>query len=563
MNSGAALLAVVVLGAAMGYALFHLVAIDDAYITFRVARNLAEGHGMVYNPGEAHLATSAPGLAVLLAAVALVAGAGAIPLAASLLSGLGLVAVCVIAFTMVSRGGGVRAGLAALFTALFLAFSPTLLYSVTNEMLPQAALVLGGFWLIGRRRARWGTLALLGAVLIRPDGLLALLVGGLLFVAVERRLPVRPILLSAVVLGGAALASKAFFGSALPPTMAAKQAQVASGTHLGLLDNLGLYVPWMSVLGDRWTLWVYVAAFGLASLVVRARRDPGWRPALAVAVWGFSHLAFFQLNGVAFYHWYLVPSGIAFVLCLGMAARTALELAGNRDWMDVLMGLAAAWALWLLLGWGYRELVQPFVLGDVGTLRALLALVLGAAAALVAVKFALWAGVGIAQSGPFQSARGRNVFGLAASLWVLVSMASLVARTREQAALVALDNRQQPLVREYAEIGRWLERNGVESAAHVEIGIIGWHAPSVRMVDPLGLGMAVPLESIRQRRYAETIRSRGTQVWLEVEKFEPVFYERDPQWWDLRLSSLRLAPRDPAAWQDLGISAYLLLPTAP
>ena len=40
--------------------------IDDAYITFRYARNLAEGLGLVYNPGEWVLGTTAPLWAMLL-----------------------------------------------------------------------------------------------------------------------------------------------------------------------------------------------------------------------------------------------------------------------------------------------------------------------------------------------------------------------------------------------------------------------------------------------------------------------------------------------------------------
>src|ERR1700692_4517572 len=41
--------------------------IDDAYITFRYARNLAEGLGLVYNPGEWVLGTPTPLWAILLA----------------------------------------------------------------------------------------------------------------------------------------------------------------------------------------------------------------------------------------------------------------------------------------------------------------------------------------------------------------------------------------------------------------------------------------------------------------------------------------------------------------
>ena len=45
---------------------------DDAYITFRVARNLAAGHGPVFNPGEQVLSVTTPGYMLLLAAASVV-----------------------------------------------------------------------------------------------------------------------------------------------------------------------------------------------------------------------------------------------------------------------------------------------------------------------------------------------------------------------------------------------------------------------------------------------------------------------------------------------------------
>ena len=46
----ALVLSVVVLAAHQGY--LRPWTLDDAYITFRYSRNLAEGHGAVFNPGE-------------------------------------------------------------------------------------------------------------------------------------------------------------------------------------------------------------------------------------------------------------------------------------------------------------------------------------------------------------------------------------------------------------------------------------------------------------------------------------------------------------------------------
>jgi hypothetical protein len=46
--------------------------IDDAYITFRYARNLAEGIGLVYNPCEHVLGTTTPLFSLVLALLYLV-----------------------------------------------------------------------------------------------------------------------------------------------------------------------------------------------------------------------------------------------------------------------------------------------------------------------------------------------------------------------------------------------------------------------------------------------------------------------------------------------------------
>lgn len=53
--------------------------VDDAYITFRYARNLIEGHGFVYNPGERVLGTTTPLYTLLMAGLALATGSRDFP----------------------------------------------------------------------------------------------------------------------------------------------------------------------------------------------------------------------------------------------------------------------------------------------------------------------------------------------------------------------------------------------------------------------------------------------------------------------------------------------------
>ena len=47
-------------------ALLHTLAVDDAFITYRYAANLAAGLGFVYNPGQSALSTTAPLYGLLL-----------------------------------------------------------------------------------------------------------------------------------------------------------------------------------------------------------------------------------------------------------------------------------------------------------------------------------------------------------------------------------------------------------------------------------------------------------------------------------------------------------------
>ena len=56
----------VALGVAITLYFPRAMGMDDAFITFRYAANLAAGHGLVHNPGEAFLGTSAPLYALVL-----------------------------------------------------------------------------------------------------------------------------------------------------------------------------------------------------------------------------------------------------------------------------------------------------------------------------------------------------------------------------------------------------------------------------------------------------------------------------------------------------------------
>lgn len=74
------------LGLWVFYAVYTGVSLEDAFITFRYARNLAEGQGFVFNPGEHVLGTTSPLHALILAVFGRLFGSTLIPDISTLLT---------------------------------------------------------------------------------------------------------------------------------------------------------------------------------------------------------------------------------------------------------------------------------------------------------------------------------------------------------------------------------------------------------------------------------------------------------------------------------------------
>jgi hypothetical protein len=149
--------------------------IDDAYMTFRYAENLASGCGMVFNRGEAVLGTTTPLMTILLALFKL-AGVS-IPLAArglGIVSGMGVVVLMqLLALRSMGR-------LAAAALAVCIAVHPDLAFALNSGMETglSTAAVYGALLLM--LQGRYIPAGLIGGVafLLRPDGLLIVLLSG-------------------------------------------------------------------------------------------------------------------------------------------------------------------------------------------------------------------------------------------------------------------------------------------------------------------------------------------------------------------------------------------------
>jgi hypothetical protein len=334
---GPVLVPLVLLLAARGIAVLALpLAAEDAYITFRFARNAAMNGALVYNPGERVMGFSSP-LWTLWVAVGQWVHVG--PEIWTRVTTLVAEAMALLmAVPMVRRAAGSGAAWAfALFYALWPTFAVVAVSGMENSLfLPLAVLAAA---LAARRHVATGP-ALAALALLRPEGVPAAAV-----LALGAGWRDRAVALALTAAGWGAIAW--YFGSLIPQSVIAKSTLYGTPgpwagriwwewllpLPLGRLPNIGegaILYPMTIVLAPSFVLG--------ARLLWAERRSPVARVALALlVVW-----AGYAVLGVAYFFWYfVVPLGaLAIVaasgfprLVRGRALPIACALALLGSWV--------------------------------------------------------------------------------------------------------------------------------------------------------------------------------------------------------------------------------------
>jgi hypothetical protein len=344
-------------GGLVALALFECRALanDDAFITYRFARNLAQGAGFVFNPGERILGTTTPLYTLLLAAFALFSDL--LPLISN---AIGCLAVGLQAWAAhrILRRFGAREGGAAL-AAIFLAGGGLGSYwHVGMETNLLAALLLWSFAALLDRRL--GIAALLAALacLTRPDAVLFLLLMATQAVVVWRSRPralLGPVFIVAL-LGGSWLAfSWSYFGALLPSSLAAKQGASELGacftsTLLQMGSAATSFLREVSPtsmahrpVAARIDLVCAIATWALAGLglvaVWRRRRADGLvfvYPALFLA-------AYVWIRPAPGHAWHLYPAQLLLFVAALLGGLWPLERLGRRTtpaWLRAILPVA-------------------------------------------------------------------------------------------------------------------------------------------------------------------------------------------------------------------------------
>lgn len=273
-------------------------AIDDFFITFRYAYNLAHGNGLTFNPGETVFGTTAPGFAVVLAALNRLTTLS-IPGLGTLVTALSLWLTALFVLDELARAQRKTEGLLA---GSLIALSLQTWPQHGCEMPFVVLLLLLAARLAKRYPAAAGVCAGL-AVWCRPEAILGAAILGVHTWITDRRMPRRYALAVSIAVGGILIFDRLAFGSWLPVTLAAKRAQAEWLPGIWA----GGYGFWPHALehaltGPLTAVWL---GLGVAGLPVLLRcGGPAVRMLVAYAV---ATAVAYPILGVAYYPWYSIP----------------------------------------------------------------------------------------------------------------------------------------------------------------------------------------------------------------------------------------------------------------
>lgn len=342
--------------------------IDDAFITFRYARNIVDGLGFAYNPEIRTLGTTTPLYTLLMAAIGAVVRDGNYPVYALIVNGLADALTCILFVLIIRQITGNRwigfvGGILWAINAVSVTFAIGGMETSVVILLQVGTAYFG----LNRRWTFAGIAAALG-LLTRIDS--ALWVACLLGLAPlldstirPRQLPIRALIrtwiragLPIVVIYGAwSLFSLTYFGSAFPNSISAKSVAyiVAPGSALiRLIQSYATPFSEFEAFGSRGALIGFVT-YTLLNIVAalylwgRDRRLVGW-----IAYPWLYMLAFAAANPLIF-RWYNAPPLPALIIgiMVGLYAILA-RFSPRRVLFNAVTGiLAVVWVYSSLSGW--------------------------------------------------------------------------------------------------------------------------------------------------------------------------------------------------------------------
>jgi hypothetical protein len=297
---------------------------DDPFITYRYARNLADGLGFVYNAGQSVLSTTTPLFTLVLAAIAALGKAtfysADFPRTANLIGAASLAVGALLLWDLARSWKSPIVGWAAL---LLYPTQPLILPTLSSETPLYLALCIGAFASYARQNFLLAGLIAGLATLARPDGVLVAVILGIHYIVsgglTRRPFPWTGAALFLIITAGWYFYAWATFGTPFPATLAAKQQQgtmlISQRFAAGFLDLLKSY-------SRQWIYWVQ-AILAIIGFGWMALRERVWLPFLA---WGGLYFCAYTFLGVSRAFWYYAPLAPGFIVLVGLGTTAAASL---------------------------------------------------------------------------------------------------------------------------------------------------------------------------------------------------------------------------------------------
>jgi hypothetical protein len=326
--------------------------IDDALITIKFDRNLADGFGLVHNLGEGHVHGFTSSLSVLVPMPGELVAAGGGLLLIRLVSLAAFVVTAVYAYR-ICREFEVGPWPVGLVLA-YLAFDQNQVFYGMSGLETQIAvgvLLAGIYYVLLEDYAKSGVLLAL-ALLARPDFILWVVPAYAFLFFHDRRGALRAGVICAVILAPWVIFTTIYYGSPIPNTISAK-----SATFAPVFPSLTDFGGWIDFLrntlskhGDEWKVlapfferaqivkapwagWlletISLTVVGLALIgAATTWKRASWRPAIAFVVLFALYKVIYM--SVGYFQWYGVPPlAVLFILAGIGLDRASKFLSGS------------------------------------------------------------------------------------------------------------------------------------------------------------------------------------------------------------------------------------------
>jgi hypothetical protein len=318
----------------IGYRLDTRIQLDDALITYRYARNLAEGAGFVFNPGERVLGTTTPLLALLLGLLARLIGPDRIPLISAALMIPAEAGAALFTYVALRRLGSTFG--AALFAVTAFCFHPDTFWTTCGGMeTPLVVLFMAaGLWAAASGRPTLAGAASALLFLTRIDG--ALWAACILAVVLieNRSAFLRSLSAAFAIAAPWLLFAFLYFGSPIPHSVIAKRA-IGNAYDVLTMTHLQEFARWIEpALAASSPIGQASGLFFLAvgSFLALRRRSATAARLLPLFPWIFL-TALYAGRAPLYFDWYLAPAVYACVLTgsLGLYSLGAALVRHGRE----------------------------------------------------------------------------------------------------------------------------------------------------------------------------------------------------------------------------------------